>query len=265
MALRLFIEARDCLYESNLNKKILQSEKIVHESKQGFELEKTKTIEPCSPGRPKLPKLVSPVNLPRRGFSNPIKHLAMIHAIAHIEFNAINLAWDAIYRFQDMPRDYYIDWLKIAGEETKHFCLLRKYLNERRVEYGNYDAHDGLWKMAELSAKDVLDRMAVVPRVLEARGLDVTPAMISKFEDNNGFEIANILRVIYRDEIGHVSIGDKWFKTICEQRQLDASETFKRLLINYELTAFNGPVNRSARIEAGFSAKELDDIEQGSL
>ncbi len=265
MTLKLFVEARDCLWDKNLSSKILRSEKIVHESKQDFDLTKTKTIEQRSPGRPDNPKLVDPKKLPRRGFSNPTKRLILVHAIAHIEFNAINLAWDAIYRFQDMPHDYYRDWIKIAGEETKHFCLLRNYLNKYQRDYGDYDAHDGLWKMAELSANDVLHRMAIVPRVLEARGLDVTPVMISRFEENNDLEIADILRVIYRDEIGHVAIGNKWFKTICAQRQLNARETFRTLLINSKLDRFNGAINRSARIEAGFSAQELNDIEQGFL
>lgn len=265
MTLKLFSEARDCLWEKDLNAKIQRSERIVGESKRGIDLVRTKSIEQCVAGRPEFPKLVSPNKLPRRGFSNPEKRLTLVHAIAHIEFNAINLAWDAIYRFQDMPGDYYRDWIKIAGEETRHFCLLRTYLNKHQQDYGDYDAHDGLWKMAELSAHDVLHRMAIVPRVLEARGLDVTPAMISRFEENDDYEIAGILSTIYRDEVGHVGIGDKWFKTICKQRQLDARVTFRKLLLDFKLDKFSGAINRSARGEAGFSAQELDDIEQGFI
>jgi uncharacterized ferritin-like protein (DUF455 family) len=132
-------------------------------------------------GRPKKPKLVAPNALPKRGLGTMQGKFSLLHAITHIEFNAINLAWDAIYRFQNMPEEYYRDWLKVAKEETRHFMLLRKHLNEGNYDYGDFDAHDGLWAMAKNTAGDVLHRMAIIPRVLEARGLDVTPAMIDKF------------------------------------------------------------------------------------
>ncbi|MFT5132071.1 MAG: uncharacterized ferritin-like protein (DUF455 family), partial [Gammaproteobacteria bacterium] len=187
----------------------------------------------------------------------------LVHAIAHIEFNAINLAWDAIYHFQQMPEDYYVDWLRVAEDETRHFVLLRTHLNKHAYDYGDFDAHDSLWKMAGLTVDDVLHRMAVVPRVLEARGLDVTPAMINKFTSVNEFKIAETLKIIYREEIEHVRIGNKWFRHVCEQRGLDAENTFIKLIRQYHLDGIRGSINREARKEAGFSERELNFLQPG--
>lgn len=186
--------------------------------------------------------------------------MALCHALAHIEFNAINLALDAVYRFRDMPIDYYTDWLKVAAEEALHFSLLNKYLVDQNVSYGDYDAHNGLWEMAVKTDHDVLVRMALVPRVLEARGLDVTPGMINKLERIGDTKLVDILQVIYRDEIGHVKIGSCWFNYLCEQRSLLPDETFSDLLDEYMEGACFGPFDDAVRLQAGFSKRELTDL-----
>ncbi len=210
------------------------------------------------PGRPEKPELVSPESVPRRGFGSKEGKSALLHAIAHIEFNAINLAWDAVFRFSKMPIEYYSDWAKIAYEETQHFLLLRNHLQSRTYDYGDFSAHDGLWQMAERTADDVLIRMALVPRVLEARGLDVTPDMIKRFESANENEAAEILKVIYQEEIGHVETGSYWFHYLCEKRQLNSYETFKSLLNDYFSEGLRGPFNLKARTQAGFTQAEID-------
>ncbi len=261
MPVDLFSAARDCLKENNLEKKIQLSTATVKRCRQGFSLKKVTVESTHCVGRPCKPRLVPPKALPRRGFGTQQARLSLLHAIAHIEFNAINLAWDAIYRFQDMPEDYYWDYLQVAQEETGHFSLLRTHLNRASYDYGDFDAHDGLWTMAENTAEDVLHRMAIIPGVLEARGLDVTPAMIKKFADTGETEIVETLETIYREEIGHVRTGIFWFRYICSQRGLEAESTFIQLIKQYQLDEFRGGLNKAARIEAGFSQQQLDFLE----
>ena len=262
MKIELFSAAKTCLQEEDLDNKIQLSIDAVNSCHSGFQLSGTMHSSEIKVGRPRRPKLVSPHALPKRGFASMKSRLSLIHAIAHIEFNAINLAWDAIYRFQDMPESYYRDWLQVAAEETKHFNLLRAHLNNASFDYGDFDAHDGLWTMAENTKHDVLHRMAIVPRVLEARGLDVTPAMIKKFAKINEAEIVSTLELIYREEIGHVYIGNKWFRYICEERGLEIEDTFIQLVRDYHLDDFRGNINKVARAEAGFSEHELKVMEQ---
>ena len=185
---------------------------------------------------------------------------ALIHAIVHIEFNAINLALDALYRFRDLPDAYYRDWLQVAAEEARHFVMLETRLGELGHQYGDFPAHDGLWRMAVESAHDVLLRMALVPRVLEARGLDVTPGMIRRLQAAGDDQTADILRIILREEIGHVAIGTYWFRSICTQRDLDSETTFARLLSSHMPAAMHGPLNTEARLKAGFTASELESL-----
>jgi uncharacterized ferritin-like protein (DUF455 family) len=262
MSIDLFSAARACLGESDLEKKLQLSVDTAKGCLQGFVLSDKVHDHQLQVGRPAKPKLVSPHALPRRGFGTTQGRLSLLHAIAHIEFNAINLAWDAIYRFREMPKDYYRDWLQVAEEETKHFKLLRRHLNEAAYDYGDFDAHDGLWTMAENTAGDVLHRMAIIPRVLEARGLDVTPAMIKKFANIGETEIVATLQIIYEEEIGHVRIGNKWFCYVCELRGLETESTFVDLVKDYELDEFRGAINKEARSEAGFSDAELDFLEK---
>ncbi|NUS38358.1 MAG: ferritin-like domain-containing protein, partial [Lysobacter sp.] len=209
------------------------------------------------PGRPSRPALVPPRGLPRRGFGTPEGRAAFIHAVAHIEFNAIDLAWDAVYRFRDMPRDYYVDWVGVAADEARHFTLLRTRLRESGHDYGDFDAHNGLWEMAGKTAHDALARMALVPRVLEARGLDVTPGMILKLRALGDEATAGILEVILREEVAHVAAGSRWYRWLCERSGVEPRQRFRELLADYARPVLYGPFNLDARAAAGFDAEEL--------
>jgi len=211
-----------------------------------------------TPGRPPRPLLVSPEGLPRRKPGSLEGRAALIHAVTHIEFNAINLAVDAVYRFRDMPDAYYGDWLEVAAEEVGHFELLRDHLRDQGYDYGSFDAHDGLWEMAVKTAGDPLVRMALVPRVLEARGLDVTPAMMERLEQAGDVRAAQILAIILEDEVGHVAVGSRWYHWLCEARGLDPVATFGELVRRYTGHLPRGPLNLPARRQAGFSRAELD-------
>jgi uncharacterized ferritin-like protein (DUF455 family) len=213
------------------------------------------------PGRPERPKLVHPRELPRRGFGSDEGRAAFIHSIAHIEFNAIDLAWDAVYRFRGMPPQFYADWVSVANDEARHFAMLRERLGDFGHDYGDFDAHNGLWEMAEKTAHSGLERMALVPRVLEARGLDVTPAMIVKLRALGDDATADILDIILREEIGHVAAGSRWFRWYCEREGVESEPTFRRLLAEYGRGALHGPFNLDARSAAGFSDEELASLQ----
>lgn len=218
--------------------------------------------EPISaPGRPPRPHLVSPRELPQRGLGTPEGRLALLHAVAHIEFNAINLAWDAVYRFRGMPVDYYRDWIGVAADEARHFSLVRARMAELGGDYGDFDAHDGLWEMAVKTADSCLARMALVPRVLEARGLDVTPGMIARLRDVGDAASAEILEVILREEVAHVAAGSRWFAHCCAREGLDPDTTFAALIAEHVRGAIKGPFNVDARLAAGFSRAELARLE----
>ncbi len=212
------------------------------------------------PGRPDKPDLIAPEKLKQRKLGSEMGRATLIHAIAHIEFNAINLALDAVYRFRDMPDDYYHDWLKIASEEAYHFSLLSNRLQKMGYHYGDFPAHNGLWEMVLKTDHDVLIRMALVPRVLEARGLDVTPGMMERLKKAGDNETVEILDIILRDEIGHVAIGSRWFKYACKQRGLNPEKTFRELLVEYMGGALRGPFHTEARLKAGFSEQEMDEL-----
>ena len=214
------------------------------------------------PGRPVRPELVSLRQLPQRGWGSAEGRAAFLHAIAHIEFNAINLATDAMVRFADMPADYYTDWLGVATDEARHFRMLVKRLAEMGYAYGDFAAHNGLWEMAEKTAHSCLARMALVPRVLEARGLDVTPAMIEKLRGLGDPASAEILDVILREEIGHVAVGSRWFHWLCEKQQVPPRRTFIGLVREHARGALRGPFNRPARRQAGFDDAEMDALEK---
>ena len=209
------------------------------------------------PGRPARPSLVHPRDLPRRGFGTPEGRAAFIHAVAHIEFNAMDLAWDAVYRFRGMPAEYYADWVGVARDEARHFRLLRARLLELGHDYGDFDAHNGLWAMAEKTAHDGLARMALVPRVLEARGLDVTPAMIVKLREFGDEATAEILELILREEVAHVAAGTRWFRWCCERRGVEPRASFRALLREHASGVLHPPFNLEARAAAGFDEDEL--------
>ena len=220
------------------------------------------TPEPIAmPGRPVRPRLVHPRELPKRGLGTPQGRAAFVHAIAHIEFNAIDLAWDAVYRFRGMPDGFYADWVAVAADEARHFAMLRARLREFGYDYGDFDAHHGLWEMAEKTAHDALARMALVPRVLEARGLDVTPGMIARLRSLGDDATAGILDVILREEVVHVAAGSRWFRWCCDRAGVAPEPTFRELLAEYAGDVLHGPFNREARSKAGFSEEELAALE----
>ena len=212
------------------------------------------------PGRPQRPLLVHPRDLPRRGFGSVEGRAAFIHAVAHIEFNAIDLAWDALYRFRGMPAAYYADWVSVANDEARHFAMLRARLNELGHDYGDFDAHNGLWEMAEKTAGSGLARMALVPRVLEARGLDVTPGMIVKLRSLGDDVTADILDIILREEVAHVASGSRWYRWHCEREDIEPRARFRELLREYATGVLHKPFNTQARLEAGFDLEELESL-----
>lgn len=220
--------------------------------------------QPVAPGRPARPRLVDPARLPRRRLASAAGHAALLHAVVHIEFNAINLALDAAHRFRGLPRQYYLDWLKVAAEEAGHFAMLREHLQGLGHAYGDFDAHGGLWAMALDTAHDAMVRMALVPRVLEARGLDVTPQMMQRLHAIGDTEGAALLAIILRDEVGHVAIGSHWFELLCARRGRPPAETFARLVGHYLHGAPRGPFNEPARRQAGFSCAELAWLRSGT-
>jgi len=214
------------------------------------------------PGRPPKPALVHPRDLPKRGLGTPEGRAAFIHAIAHIEFNAIDLAWDAVYRFRGMPDAYYADWVSVANDEARHFAMLRERLQQLGYDYGDFDAHNGLWEMAEKTAHDGLARMALVPRVLEARGLDVTPGMIVKLKSLGDSATVEILETILREEVAHVAAGSRWFRWFCERAGVEPEARFRELLAEYARGVLRGPFNIEARSAAGFGEDELAALQQ---
>jgi uncharacterized ferritin-like protein (DUF455 family) len=226
-----------------------------------FEFDPHTPVTPIGvPGRPDKPELVKASEVPRRRLGSEAGRAALVHAITHIEFNAINLALDAVQRFRDMPHQYYLDWMSVAADEARHFQLLSTRLQSMGYSYGDFPAHNGLWEMAERTADDCLKRMALVPRVLEARGLDVTPGMIDRLKTVADYETVRILEIILEEEVRHVEIGSHWFRLCCDQRGLDPEATFLKLLKEYFGGSLRGPFNIPARIQAGFTQREMDAI-----
>ncbi|GAB2589044.1 ferritin-like domain-containing protein [Ramlibacter solisilvae] len=218
------------------------------------------------PGRPSRPELVHPARVPRRSPSKPEGLAALLHAIAHIEFNAINLALDAAWRFDGMPREFHLDWVRVAAEEALHFSLLQEHLRSLHHEYGDFVAHDGLWAMCEKTRDDIVARMALVPRTLEARGLDATPLIQDKLRRVGtppALRAVEILDVILRDEVGHVAIGNHWYKWLCARDGLEPVPHYGRLVERYAAPRLHPPFNEDARRRAGFSDEELAWLETG--
>jgi uncharacterized ferritin-like protein (DUF455 family) len=209
------------------------------------------------PGRPARPLLVSATKVPTRSPFTPEGRVALIHAICHIEFNAINLALDAAWRFAGMPPEFYADWLRVAAEEALHFTLLREHLLSLGADYGDFEAHDGLWNMCDKTRDDILARMALVPRTLEARGLDATPLIQDKLTRAGDHRAVEILDIILHDEIGHVSVGNRWFHHLCGQRALDAISLYPQLVKQYDAPRMRPPFNEAARKAAGFTEEEM--------
>lgn len=214
------------------------------------------------PGRPARPQLVAPAEVPRRSMATAEGRAALLHALAHIEFNAINLALDIIWRFPGMPEAFYLDWLRVAEEEAAHFGLLQGRLHALGAAYGDFPAHNGLWEMAEKTRDDVMARLALVPRTLEARGLDVSPPIRRRLAQAGDHESAGVLDIILRDEVGHVAIGNRWFKWLCTRRGENPVAAYERLARCHDAPRLRGPFNLEARRAAGFDDAELDALQR---
>ena len=221
---------------------------------------------PAHPARPQRPLLRPAREMPkRRAFGSLAGRIALLHALAHIELNAIDLGWDIVARFsgEDSPCAFFDDWVGVAAEEADHFALLTDRLGEFGVRYGDLPAHDGLWEAAAATADDLLARLAVVPLVLEARGLDVTPEMMARLERVGDIPSAEILRRIYRDEIGHVAIGLRWFDRLCRMRGLVPEEVFHQRVQRYFKGDLKPPFNHEARAAAGLPARYYEPLAAG--
>lgn len=215
------------------------------------------------PGRGERPPLVPHTSIKTGSLATPRGHAALVHSIVHIEKNAIDLALDICWRFAGMPEAFYRDWLQVAFEEAYHFTLLRDHLLTLGFDYGDFPAHDGLWSMAERTRGDILARVALVPRTLEARGLDASPAVKTKLVSIGDHRAGEILDIILRDEIGHVAVGNHWYGWLCAQRGIDPVRTYAELTLKYEAPKLKGPFNLAARRAAGFNDAELAALAQG--
>ena len=257
----LFKAAYNCLIEKDLQQKLILAAKLNNDLISG-KLDNSPIDLPSVEvaGRPEKPELVHPREVPKRKLGTDKGKAAAIHSFCHIEFNAINLACDAVYRFQDMPDEYYRDWCQVAAEEAYHFSLLQQRLKALGFSYGDFPAHNGLWELAQKTSGDILDRMALIPRVMEARGLDVTPMIQKKFRNVGDQQTVEILDIILRDEITHVQAGSRWFMYLCQQREKDPEQTYLELVKNYMKGDVHCPMHFQARLEAGFSESELEQL-----
>lgn len=259
----IFAFAAACLHHDDIDAKLV----LTHEAwrlEQAGQLD-YRSLEaplPISTAMfPARPELLDPRRMPRRKLTTPDGLKAFFHAIAHIEFTAIYLAWDILYRFRDMPKQFYSDWLRVADEEAQHFAMIRAHMRQMSIEYGDLPAHRGLWELAETTAGDILARLALVPRYMEAHGLDVTPPMIDKFSQTGDAQSVAVLTRILTDEVGHVALGTQWFRYVCAQRGVDVEESYRRLLLEHLTGKPKKPFNREMRLKAGFSERELDWLE----
>ena len=218
--------------------------------------------EPASlPGCPEKPQLLAHLDVPQLSIHTPRGLAGLLHSLCHIEFNAINLALDAVWRFPGMPAEYYVQWLRVAAEEAHHFSLLRAHLQSTGYDYGNFPAHTGLWDMVERTKGDIVARMALVPRTLEARGLDATPPMQAKLRyvgSPAALKTVDILDIILRDEVGHVAIGNHWYRWLCARDGLDPVVHFRELCILHAAPRVRPPINQEARRMAGFTCDEIE-------
>jgi uncharacterized ferritin-like protein (DUF455 family) len=215
------------------------------------------------PGRPDQPVLLAHLDVPQLSVFTPRGLAGLVHSVCHIEFNAINLALDAVWRFSGMPAAYYAQWLRVAAEEAHHFSLLRAQLQSMGYDYGDFPAHTGLWDMVERTKSDIVARMALVPRTLEARGLDATPPMQAKLRkvgSPDAIKIIGILDIILRDEVGHVAIGNQWYRWLCARDGLDPVAHFRLLCEQHAAPRIRAPINEEARRLAGFTDDEMAEL-----
>lgn len=260
----LFDYAEACLYRTGIDEKSALTHsamKLMSEGKLGLESSKP-PLPIASVKFPERPVLLPPREMPKRKLNTPAGVTAFFHAIGHVEFVAIYLAWDLLYRFRGLPEQFYRDWLSVADEEAQHFVLIRKHLQGLGCDYGDLPAHFGLWEHATDTADNLLARLALVPRCMEARGLDVTPALIEKFSQLGDEASVAVLTRILTDEVGHVELGSRWFKHVCSQHGFEPEAKYRELIgLYYKGGKPKGPFNREMRIIAGFSNAELDWLE----
>jgi uncharacterized ferritin-like protein (DUF455 family) len=260
----LFVCAATCLHNSTIDEKLA----LTHHAWQAL-IDETLSFSDDVPVLamtevkfPDKPVLLAPRAMPKRKLTTPDGVAAFFHAIAHVEFIAIYLAWDIVYRFRGMPQAFYQDWLRVADEEAQHFALIRTHLLSMGIDYGDLPAHGGLWDHAKETGHDLLARLALIPRCMEARGLDVTPALIAKFKSLDDEASVTLLTRILTDEVGHVERGSYWFKSICAQQGFEPEAKYQQLISQYYVGGKpKGPFNREMRIIAGFSNAELDWLE----
>jgi uncharacterized ferritin-like protein (DUF455 family) len=227
------------------------------------DFKETLTEPALLPGQPEKPVLMQHLDVPQLSIFTPRGLAGLVHSVCHIEFNAINLALDAVWRFPGMPPQYYAQWLKVVAEEAHHFTLLRAHLQSMSHDYGDFPAHTGLWDMVERTKLDIVARMALVPRTLEARGLDATPPMqakLRKIGTPDALKIIGILDIILRDEVGHVAIGNHWYRWLCERDGLDSVAHFRLLCIQHSAPRVRAPINEEARRLAGFTDDEIAEL-----
>ncbi|MGR8942164.1 MAG: ferritin-like domain-containing protein [Gammaproteobacteria bacterium] len=261
----IFEFAEACLYQNEIDEKLALTHQAMQFAREGrLAFAAQEPVLPIGGVRfPERPVLMPPRQMPKRNLNTPEGAAAFFHAIAHVEFVAIYLAWDLLYRFRGLPEQFYRDWLRVADEEAQHFALIREHLQALGLNYGDLPAHGGLWEHATDTAAHLLARLALVPRCMEARGLDVTPALIEKFRQLNDQPGVVILTRILTDEVGHVELGSAWFKYVCREQGLDPVTEYRRLLEQYYKGGKpKGPFNRTLRIQAGFSDAELDWLER---
>ncbi len=259
----IFDLAARCLHQKSVDEKLQVTREAWQLLQQGY-LDMSSRFPPLPIAItvfPERPVLLDPRNMPRRKLTTKQGIIAFFHAIAHIEFMAIYLAWDIIYRFRAMPDQFYRDWLRVAEEEALHFSLIQTRLRQFGVNYGDLPAHSGLWDVAVDTADDLTARLALVPRYMEAHGLDVTPPMIEKLKDLGDLQGVELLSRILHDEIGHVELGSYWFIFVCKQRCIDPEVHYKDLILSRLKGKPRGKLNRSLRKQAGFSDAELDWLE----
>jgi len=264
----LYEQAKDCFLTADPDEKLALSLDIVAawdanllEWQDGDSVLQ-KPLQLDQPGRLDKPLLVETNKVKNRGFKSVQQRASLIHALAHIELTAVNLSWDSIYRYRHLPKEYYDDWVQTAKEESQHFYLLRQSLRDMGYDYGDFPAHNELWQMAVNTADDLMARMAIVHRVLEARALDVVPFSVEKFRAIGDRKTADSLVIIANDEIGHVNAGSRWYRYRCEQEQVDPDKMFFTLINKYLRSSPRGPFNREARIKAGFSLAEMQELER---
>jgi uncharacterized ferritin-like protein (DUF455 family) len=217
------------------------------------------------PGRPAKPELVAHTSLKSKPLTSPEGRAMLLHAIAHIELNAIDLALDVVWRFAGMPEDFYRDWVRIAKEEAKHFLLIQQHMVGMGFDYGHFPAHNSLWEMAERTRADIVARIGLVPRTMEARGLDASPGVKNKLISAGDHAAGRIMDIILEEEIGHVAAGNRWYRYVCETKGLDPISTYRQLIQQYDAPKLKSPYNLQARRLAGFEEEELTYLAANGL